>query len=127
MKTMTKTILAILILGSFAVANAGVVQVWECTLHDGKTEADVMKVSSAWLAAAKSMKGGEGLKVYHDFPLAANAGNGRFNFIMIAPDVENWGVFMGGYQGSTASKADEDWGDVAACSGSTLWTSDEVK
>jgi len=127
MKTMTKTIVALLILGSFTVANAGVVQVWECTLNEGKTSGDIMKASSAWLAAAKSMKGGEKLEVYHDFPIAADAGSGRFNFVMIAPDPVNWGTFMGGYQDSAASKADEDWGEVADCSRSSLWNSVQVE
>lgn len=127
MRNIMKSILAISILGFLATANAGVVQVWECTLKEGKSTEDLMKVSAAWMAAAKSMKGGEKLEAYHDFPLAAEAGSGRFNFVMIAPDAESWGVFMGGYDGSSASKADEDWNKVAACSGSSLWSSVKVE
>ena len=55
MKIITKTILTLSILGSVSVANAGVVQVWECTLKEGNTADDVMKVSAAWVAAAKAM------------------------------------------------------------------------
>jgi hypothetical protein len=127
MRIITKTILTLSILGSVSVANAGVVQVWECTLKEGNTADDVMKVSAAWVAAAKGMKGGENLTVYHNFPLAAEAGTGRFNFVMIGPDLESWGVFMGGYPGSDASKADEDWNEVAECSGSSLWVSVKVE
>lgn len=127
MKTLLKAILSLSILSCFTVANAGVVQVWECTLKEGKTADDVMKASSAWLAGAKSMNGGEKLEVYHEFPIAAAAGDGRFNFVMIAPDSENWGVFMGGYQGSAASKADEEWSEIADCSGSSLWDSVKVE
>ena len=127
MKTMMKAIFALVILGSFTAANAGVVQVWECTLKEGKTASDVTKVSSAWLAAAKGMNGGEKMEVYHEFPLAAEAGSGRFNFVMILPDPESWGVFMGGYQGSAASKSDQEWDEVAGCSGSSLWNSVQVK
>jgi len=127
MKIMTKTILASLMLILFGVANADVVQVWQCNLHDGKTEADIMKVSSAWLAAAKSMKGGDKIKVFHDFPLVANAGDGGFGFIMIVPNVETWGIFTGGYENSAAAKADVSWGEVATCKGSNLWNSVPVK
>jgi len=124
---MTKALLFTLLMGLSTLASAGAVQVWECTLHDGKTDTELMKASSAWLAAAKSMKGGEEFKVYHDFPLAANAGDGRFNFVLVAPGADNWGVFMAGYQGSAASAADDAWGEVASCSGSGLWESVEVK
>jgi hypothetical protein len=127
MKNMTKTIIGALLLGAFNYANADVVQVWECTLHDGKTGAELEKVSSAWLAAAKGMKGGSELKVYHEMPLAANAGEGGFNFVLTAPDAAIWGTFWNGYGGSAASKADEDWDKVADCSGSSLWNSAEVK
>jgi hypothetical protein len=126
MKNMTKTVLAILLLGSFSVVNADAVQVWECTLHDGKSRADLMKVSSDWLAAVKGMKGGAEMRVYHEFPLAANPGSGGFNFVMIAPDPESWGAFQGGYDGSAAAKADEAWDQVADCEGSSLWDSVKV-
>jgi hypothetical protein len=126
MKNITKWVLASLLLGSFSVVNADVVQVWNCTLKDGKTDADLAKVSSDWLAAAKSMKGGEEMKVYHDFPLVASSGAGGFNFVMIAPNPEAWGVFQGGYDASAAAKADEAWNAVADCSGSSLWNSVKV-
>jgi hypothetical protein len=86
-----------------------------------------MKVSSAWLAAAKGMKGGDKLKVFHDFPLAATAGEGGFSFVMIAPDTDTWGAFMGGYENSAAAKADTGWNEVATCKGSSLWNSVKVE
>ena len=128
MNMMIKTILAVFMLSLFSIANAGVVQVWQCKLYDGKTGADVMKVSSAWLVAHKSLKGGDELKAYHDFPLAANVGEGSFKFVMILPNVETWGVFMGGHEeGSAASETDNAWSEVASCEGSTLWDSVRVE
>jgi len=128
MNLMTKTILATFMLGSFSIANADVVQVWQCNLHDGKTATDVMKASSAWLAAHKNLKGGDELRVYHEFPLAANVGDGSFNFVMILPNVETWGVLMGGHEeGSPASETDNAWSEVVSCKGSTLWESVKVE
>jgi len=128
MNMMIKTILATFLLSSFSIANAKVVQVWECKLHDGKTGADVMKASSAWVAAHKSLKGGDELKAYHELPLAGNVGEGSFNFVMILPNVETWGVYMGGHEeGSAASETDNAWSKVASCKGSTLWDSVEVE
>lgn len=126
MKNTTRMFLGALLLGAFSCASADVVQVWQCTLHDGKTGADIDKASSAWLAAAKGMQGGSDLKVYHEFPLAANAGQGGFNFVLAAPDAATWGTFWNNYDDSAASKADADWDDVADCSGSSLWNSNAV-
>jgi len=126
MKNITKWILVPLLLGSFSAANADVVQVWTCTLKEGKTDAELAKVSSDWLAAVKGTKGGAEMKAYNEFPMAATTGPGGFNFVMVAPDPEAWGVFMGGYDGSAASKADEAWNQVASCSGSSLWNSTKV-
>jgi len=127
MNMMIKTILATFLLSSFSIANARVVQVWQCTLHDGKTEADVMKASSAWVATHKSMKGGDEITVYHDFPLVAIAGEGSFNWVMIVPNVETWGVIAGGQHSPAASEADDAWSEVASCKGSTLWNSVKVE
>lgn len=127
MNNMIRMILTVMLLGTFTCASADVVQIWECTLHDGKSGADLEKASSAWLAAARSMQGGSELKVYHEFPLAANAGQGGFNFVLVAPDAATWGAFWNNYGGSAASKADADWDDVADCSGSSLWNSNTVK
>jgi hypothetical protein len=127
MQIATKVFLTTLLASTFTCASADVVQVWECTLHGGKTEADVMKASSAWLAAARSMKGGAELKIYHEFPLAADPGVGGFNFVLTAADPATWGTFFNSYDSSAAAKADEDWNNVASCGGSTLWSSSEVK
>ena len=127
MKTMMETILALSVFASCSVAHAGVVQVWYCTLNEGKTVEEVTEASSDWIAAAKTVKGGDKLEIYHEFPLAADAETGRFNFIMIAPDARTWGDFMDGYRNSEARKADDDWGEVATCSGGALWSWDPIR
>ncbi len=100
-----------------------VVQLWNCKINDDKTTADLVAVSEAWLKAAKSMKGGEELEVYLDFPIAAQAGDGDFTFVMVIGDTKLWGVFNDGYPDSPAGEADEAWAEVATCSGSSIWAS----
>jgi len=73
------------------------------------------------------MEGGEDLEVYIEYPLAANAGGGELNFVLVAPDAKIWGLFNNGYARSAAAEADEAWNDVAECSGSALWESIEMK
>ncbi len=127
MKTITRILLVALFAGSMSLANAAAVQVWKCSLNDGKTIDDLKGVSSAWLAATKSMAGGEEVEAFYNFPVAANTGGGGFNFVMITPDFEAWGKQTEAYPGSAAEKADEAWGEVAECKGSSLWASEKVE
>jgi hypothetical protein len=109
------------------LANADVIQVWNCKMHDGKTAADLQAVSSAWLAAAKQLPGNEKLEVWHNFPVAANVGDGGFSFVTITPDFQAWGKATEAYPGSGAEETDQAWEEVASCSGNSLWASEQVK
>jgi len=103
------------------------VQIWHCELEEGKTPADAEAVSSAWLKAAKGMKGGDEMVVYLDSPVVASSGGGEFHFVLITPSFGAWGEFNEAYPGSAAAKADEDFAAVASCSGSSLWASKKVE
>lgn len=121
------TIISILMAVAITAHAESAVQVWACKLKDGKTPQDAGTVSSAWLKAAKGVKGGEKMKVFLDFPVAANVGGGNFNFVLVTPSFDEWGAFNGAYDGSAAAKADEAFSDVATCTSSYLWTSVEVE
>ena len=109
------------------LANADVIQVWNCEINEGKTVADLRATSSAWLAAAKKLPGNEKLEAWHNFPVAANIGDGGFSFVTITPDFKAWGNATEAYPGSDTEKADQTWGEVASCSGSSLWAAEQVK
>jgi len=121
------TIISILMTVAISAYAESAVQIWACTLEDGKTPQDAEAVTSAWLKAAKGQKGGEKMKVFLEFPVAANVGGGNFNFVLVTPSFDEWGAFNGAYEGSAAAKADEDFGDVATCTSSYLWASVEVE
>jgi len=105
-----------------------VVHIWTCELNDSKTGADAEAASSAWLKVAKSMEGGEDLEVYLEYPIAANVGDGSFNFVLIAADERTWGVWYGSADPDSAMQdANTAWSEVAACSGSSLWFSVEIE
>lgn len=127
MKKMTKLLIAAVLAGSFTLANADVVQVWKCQMNEGKTGAELDAASSAWMAAAKAHPGGEGIEAYHNFPIAAQAGDGAFLFVVIQSDFEAWGKATEAYPGSAVAAADEAWSEVATCSGSSLWASEQVE
>jgi hypothetical protein len=102
-------------------------QIWSCKLLPGHSGDEVVALSAAWLKAAKSMQGGADLRLSLEFPLAANAGEGGFNFVLTAPNPAVWGEFTNGYPGSAAAKADEDWEGVATCSEVSLWASMDIE
>jgi len=127
MKTSTKILFFAIFIASCSLAHAGSVEVWNCKLNDGKTFDDLNGVSSAWLAATKSMEGTEEIETYHMYPAVANTADGSFNFVVILPDLGVWGKLAKAYQGSASQKADEAWGEVATCKGNSLWVSELIK
>jgi len=62
-----------------------------------------------------------------EFPIAADAGDGDFTFVLGVADLKTWGVFNHDYSDSPAGAADEVWSDVATCSTSSLWVSVEIE
>ena len=127
MKSTIKLLIAALFAGSLSLANASVVEVWQCQLKDSKTVDDLNAASSAWLTAMKSMEGGAEVEAYHNFSVVAYNGENGFNFISITPDLAVWGKLAEAYPDSAAQKADVAWSEVADCKGNSLWTSEKVE
>ena len=118
---------SILLIAFISPANAdSLVQLWSCELKEGKSQAELMEVSVAWINAVKSMDGAEEFEGHLEFPIASDNLD-VFTFVLIADNVKNWGAFEDAYQGSAAAEADEAWGDVADCSTSTLWNSVKIE
>jgi hypothetical protein len=117
----------LLVLVAFPAQAANLLHIWKCTMDEGRTMEEVDAASLAWLKAARGMPGGEEFDVYIDTPIAAPAGEGRFDFVLIAPSFKAWGDFNEGYEGSAAQKADDAWGEVASCQGSAVWLSRKME
>ena len=101
---------------------------WRCELDDDATEAQVMKGAQEWLAAAKTMKGGQNLEAYVNFPIAVNAtGEMDLVFTLVAPSFSEWGEFWDGYGDSPAEEVDEKNDEFVICPDSALWESSKVK
>jgi hypothetical protein len=108
-------------------ANAdSVVQLWSCELNEGKTRAELMEVSVAWMNAVKAMDGAKSFEGHLEFPIASD-NQSSFTFVLIADNAKNWGAFQDAYEGSAAAEADEAWGDVADCSTSSIWNSVKIE
>ncbi|MGB3564951.1 MAG: hypothetical protein WBH75_03860 [Thermoanaerobaculia bacterium] len=121
-------LVAMLIIVATPAFSAEATQMWTCELDDDATEAQVIKGAQDWLAAAKTMKGGENLEAYVFFPVAVNAtGETDAMFIVVAPTFKEWGEFWDGYSGSPAAKVDKANEEFAVCPDSVVWESIKVK
>ncbi len=127
-RLLASLIASVMLLFTASAFADSVVHIWTCELNDGKTGDDAVAVSSDWLKVAKSMEGGEDLEVYLEYPIAAPAGDGSFNFVLIVADEKTWGIWYGSDDPDSAMQdANTAWSEVAACSGSSLWYSVEIE
>lgn len=124
---MKRRLIAVLVLSVSCLFAApafadNVIQIWNCQLHDGKTGVDVMSVSSTWLEEAKKIEGGEDFNVLLRFPMAANAGDDDFRFVLVVPDAKAWGLWVHNSRNdANLAVANDAWYEVASCSGSSMW------
>ena len=104
-------------------------QAFDCVIeNDQKTEKDVIAGAEKWLKAARTMEGGEDLKVSVHFPVAAGgAGDSDFKLILVAPSFKAWGTFWDGYDGSPANKVDQENKEITNCTRSRLFEGVVIK
>ena len=94
-------------------------QMWNCGMEDGVTEADVEAKAAAWLAAVRKVDGGRNLEAAVLWPVVVNAaGETDFLFMVKAPNFAEWGRFWDAYPDSEA--AANEGGDTF-CPDSVLW------
>jgi hypothetical protein len=124
MKTLTRSTLAALLLLFVisAYADSMVLQKFDCEFNGDATADQVLKTVDIWLGAAKKMKGGANMSAGVRFPIAEGADSEvDFVFVISTPTFAEWGAFTDAYEGSAASKVDEQLFDLADCGSSTLW------
>lgn len=112
----------LLVLATPAYA-ATAVLVFECQQDEEASDEDVVAAAVKWLKVAKTLKGGKGLEVYVNFPVAATMGESDFEYVIVAPSFTEWGEFVDGYKGSKLAAEDQSFADIADCTDSSLWTS----
>ncbi len=104
-----------------------IVDRWNCQLNDDKTPADLVAASSVWLKAAKSNEGGEDLEAFLQFPIEADAGDDDFTIVLVFADRKTWDTFYHDFPNSPAGEAEKAWGEVAMCTGASVWASVEIE
>ncbi len=108
--------------------SAQAVHMFACEQDDDATEEQLEAAASKWLKAARTMKGGEQLEAYIYYPLAVRmVGAGDLVFVIVAPSIEQWGVFWDGYKDSPAEQVDNESRELVVCPDSGLWELVKVK
>jgi hypothetical protein len=127
MKTLIRLMIISMLMVVASPAYSDAIQIFNCEYEGDATEDDVTDMTGKWLAAAKTLKGGENLKVYIRFPVAASVDDVDFKFVLSTPDFAEWGAFTDAYELSVLEDIDDELDKVADCDDASLWEGGEVK
>jgi len=120
------TIAILMVLAAPAYSDA--IQMFNCQLTDDATTDDVLDMSAKWLKVAKTMKGGENLKVFVRHPIAASSDDVDFVFVVTVPTFAEWGAFTDAYEVTDMIAAiDDEYEKVADCNDSAIWEGAEIE
>ena len=128
MKTLWHSIIvAAFALGATPALSDEAWQAFECKLVGDSTEDEAIAAAEKWLAAARTMQGGEKMELRILIPHAAGSGETDFLFVLRAPSFAAWGTFWDNYDGSPAHKIDEESDAITGCPSSRLYESVEIE
>ena len=127
MKTLIRLMIISMLMVVASPAYSDAIQIFNCQYIGDATEDDVFDMSSKWLAAAKTIKGGENLKAVIRFPVAASVDDIDFKFVITAPNFSEWGAFTDAYEASTIAEIDDEFEKIADCNDSAVWEGEWVK
>ncbi len=103
------------------------IQIFNCQYIGDATEDDVFDMSTKWLKAAKTIKGGENLRAVIRFPVAASVDDIDFKFVIVSPNFAEWGAFTDAYEASAIAEIDDEFEKVADCNDASMWEGEVVK
>lgn len=128
MKTAKLFLLAAMLMIFATPAYSAAIQLFNCELNGDASTEDVYAMAAKWLKVAKTIKGGENLKVYIRHPVAASSDDIDFKFVLTTPTFAEWGEFTDAYEGSDSITAvDDEFEAIADCADSAVWEGDEIK
>ncbi len=127
MKTLIRLVIISMLMVVASPAYAEAIQIFNCEYEGEATEDDVFDMAGKWLAAAKSTKGGENIRIFIRFPVAASVDDIDFKFVLVTPDFAEWGAFTDAYELSKLEEIDDELDKVADCDDASLWEGGEIK
>ena len=114
---------AIVALGATSALSDGVSEAMQCELVGEASDEDVIAAAGKWLAAARTMPGGEELGLSIHFPVAGGQPDTDFALILSAPSFEAWGRFWDNYPDSPAEAIDDAADEITQCHSGGLYGS----
>ena len=126
-----KKLLSLMLVSLFMLVASPVyaeaIQIFNCEYEGDATEDDVFDMAGKWLAAAKTLKGGENLQVVIRFPVAASVDDIDFKFVLVTPTFAEWGEFTDAYEASKLQEIDDELYKIADCNDASMWEGEVVK
>jgi hypothetical protein len=126
-----KTLIRLMIISLFMIVASPVyaeaIQIFNCEYEGDATEDDVYAMAGKWLAAAKTLKGGENLQIVVRFPVAASVDDVDFKFVLVTPTFAEWGQFTDAYEASKLQEIDDELYKIADCNDASMWEGEVVK
>ena len=107
--------------------HAEAIQIFNCQYEGEATEDDVFDMAGKWLAAAKTLKGGENLQIVVRFPVAASVDDIDFKFVIVTPTFAEWGEFTDAYDASKLQEIDDELYKIAECNDASIWEGEAIK
>ena len=123
---MRKLILAIVFLlaPALCLAEAGdtqVIEVWNCTIKEGKTVADVEAHNAKWLAFVRQAS-----PDVNSYGMESIVGeSGSFMFADIYPDLAAWGAVKKALDSEAAGDIEAGFGELLDCTSNSLYKTTE--
>ena len=127
MKTLIRLAIISLFMLMASPVYAEAIQIFNCEYDGDITEEEFSDMAGKWLAAAKATKGGENIKIYIRFPVAASVDDIDFKFVLVTPSFTEWGAFTDAYELSKLQDIDDELEKVATCNDASLWEGSEIK
>ena len=127
MKTLIRSMIISMLMLIAAPAYSDAIQIFNCEYEGDAVEDDVLDMANKWLTAAKTLKGGENLKIYLRYPVAASVDDIDFKFVLVTPGFAEWGAFTDAYDLSKLQEIDDELFKVADCNDASLWEGGEIK
>ena len=127
MKTFIQLMIISMLMLIASPAYSDAIQIFNCEYDGDVTEEEFHDMAGKWLAAAKATKGGENIKIYIRFPVAASVDDIDFKFVIVTPNFAEWGAFTDAYELSKLQDIDDELEKVATCNDASLWEGGEIK
>lgn len=106
-----------------AQAETRTLQIWTCTLNDGKTAADVQVMNAKWLKYVKTKVTGGDVRSFVLTPATGNLG--EFMFIDSYPNFEAWAQQHAAMATPDGVALEAEFNGVNTCASSNLVSSTE--